>query len=174
VATGDETGQGPSRPRELAIRAARPGDHGWQLERHAHLYADEEGWGDEFLALIARVVADYLDSPDPEREGAWIAELDGQRAGGVYCTRADERTAQLRLLLVEPWARGAGLGRRLVDHCVDFARESGYERIVLWTNSSLTSARRIYDAAGFEQISESTDPVFPDGTLAQKLALDLT
>jgi GNAT superfamily N-acetyltransferase len=143
------------------------------LERHAHLYEDEEGWGEAFLALVARVIAEYLEQHDPQREAAWIAELDGKRVGAVYCVRNSESVAQLRLLFVEASARGHGAGSILVEHCITFARERGYERIVLWTNSSLASARRIYDAAGFVQTMEEPHPVFPEGTMAQELWLDL-
>jgi GNAT superfamily N-acetyltransferase len=155
------------------IRPAELGDHGWVLERHAHLYADEEGWGEGFVALVARVVADFLEDHDPQRERAWIAELDGGRAGAVYCVRQTDEVAQLRLLFVESWARGNDIGARLVDECIGFARGAGYGRIVLWTNSSLESARRIYDAAGFQQVSEEPHPIFPEGTVGQELRLDL-
>jgi GNAT superfamily N-acetyltransferase len=143
------------------------------LERHAHLYEDQEGWGEPFVALVARVIADYLEGHDHEREAAWVGQVDGQRAGAVYCVHNNDDVAQLRLLFVDSAARGRGLGRALVQRCIDFARERGYERIVLWTNSSLESARRIYDAAGFRQTKEEPHPVFPQGTAAQELWLDL-
>jgi GNAT superfamily N-acetyltransferase len=165
-----EAGGGSER---VEIRSAELGDHGWVLERHAHLYADEEGWGDQFVALVARIIAEYLSDRDPERERAWIAELDGERAGAVYCARKSEEVAQLRLLFVESWARGHGLGRQLVEQCLDFARRQGYRRMVLWTNSSLAGARRIYDALGFEQTAEEKHPAFPEGTVGQELWLDL-
>jgi GNAT superfamily N-acetyltransferase len=155
------------------IREAELGDHGWVLERHAHLYADEEGWGEKFLALVAGIIAEYLNGHDSDREEAWIAELDGERAGAVYCVRKSDQVAQLRLLFVEHWARGHGLGSALVQRCVDFAREKGYRRMVLWTNSSLASARRIYDGLGFEQTAEEEHPAFPEGTVGQELWLDL-
>ena len=125
------------------------------------------------MALIARVIADYLEEHDPEREAAWIAELDSERAGAVYCMRRSDEVAQLRLLFVESEARGHGVGSQLVDRCIEFARDRGYERMVLWTNSSLASARRIYDAAGFTQTKEEPHPVFPPGTAGQELWLDL-
>jgi DNA-binding MarR family transcriptional regulator/GNAT superfamily N-acetyltransferase len=163
----------PADHRRVEIREAGPGDHGWVLERHAHLYDDELGWPPEFEALVAGIVAEYLDHPDPIAERAWVAELDGERAGAVYCVRKAEGVAQLRLLFVEHWARGHRIGRKLVDRCIRFARRRGYERMVLWTNSSLESARRIYDAAGFEQTNEEPHPVFPEGTVGQELWLDL-
>jgi DNA-binding MarR family transcriptional regulator/GNAT superfamily N-acetyltransferase len=163
----------PLDERRVEIRPTGPGDHGWVIERHAHLYSPEDGWGEPFVALVAGVIADFLDSRDPEREQAWVAELDGERAGAIYCVRKSADVAQLRLLFVEEWARGLGIGRRLVDRCIRFARRKGYERMTLWTNSSLDSARRIYDAAGFEQTNEEPHPVFPEGTVGQELWLDL-
>jgi DNA-binding MarR family transcriptional regulator/GNAT superfamily N-acetyltransferase len=159
--------------RRVEIREIRPGDHGWVLERHAHLYDDDLGWPPEFEALVTGIVADFLAEHDPDRERGWIGELDGERAGAVYCVRKSDDVAQLRLLFVEDWARGLGLGRKLVDKCIRFARARGYRRMVLWTNSSLDSARRIYDAAGFELTGEEPHPVFPKGTVGQELWLDL-
>jgi DNA-binding MarR family transcriptional regulator/GNAT superfamily N-acetyltransferase len=158
--------------RRVTIREARAGDHGWVLERHAHLY-EGEGWPPQFEALVAGIVAEYVDDPDPSMERAWVAELDGERAGAVYCVRKSDEVAQLRLLFVEDWARGLGIGRKLVDKCLRFARRRGYKRMVLWTNSSLQSARRIYDAAGFTQAREEQHPAFPEGTVGQELWLDL-
>ena len=157
----------------MQIRDAQPGDHGWVLERHAYLFEDQEVWGDRFLSLIARLIADYLEDPNPEREGAWVAELDGQRVGSVYCVRRSEEVAQLRLFFVDREARGRGIGSRLVDHCIDFARVRGYRRMMLSTVSPLESARRIYDAAGFTQTKEEPDPAFPEGTVAHEMWLDL-
>lgn len=143
------------------------------LERHAHLYEDEEGWGEPFAALVARVIAEYLEQHDPDREAAWVAELDGRRVGAVYCVRNSDEVGQLRLLFVDSEARGHGVGRGLVNECIHFVRAQGYERMVLWTNSSLASARRIYDAAGFVQMKQEPHPVFPEGTMGQELWLDL-
>jgi DNA-binding MarR family transcriptional regulator/GNAT superfamily N-acetyltransferase len=164
----------PLDKRLVRIREAEPGDHGWILERHTHVFERGSGWGDPFVALVAGIVADHLREHDPARERCWIAELDGERAGSIYCVHRSDDVAQLRLLFVEDWARGLGIGRKLVDRCIRFARSVGYERMVLWTNSSLDSARRIYDAAGFEQTSEAPDEVFPKGTVGQELWLDLT
>lgn len=143
------------------------------LERHAYLFEDEGGWGRPFIAMIARLIADYLEDPDPDREAAWVAELDGDRVGSVYCVRRSDEVAQLRLLFVDSEARGHGVGRLLVERCIDFARERGYERMMLSTVSPLVSAKRIYDAAGFTQTKEEPDPAFPEGTLAQEMWLDL-
>ena len=136
-------------PPAVVLRAPRPGDLGWVVERHGALYAAEYGWDASFEALVARIVADYANGHDPAREAAWIAEVDGAPAGCVFCMRADDATAQLRLLLVEPRARGLGLGARLVDECLAFARAAGYRELRLWTNDPLVHARRIYERAGF-------------------------
>jgi len=136
-------------PRGYVMRAPRAGDMGWVVQRHGAMYAEEFGWDETFEALVARLVADYVDQRDPDREAAWIAEVDGTPAGCVFCMRKDDRTAQLRMLLVEPWARGLGIGSRLVEEVLRFARRAGYSDITLWTNDVLGSARRIYQRAGF-------------------------
>lgn len=142
-----------SRPARLVLRPPEPGDLGWVVERHGARYAAEYGWDATFEALVARIVAEFAERRDTGREAAWIAELDGERVGCIFCMASGnpdaEHTAQLRLLLVEPSARGAGVGGRLVDECVRFARRSGYRRITLWTNDVLVTARRIYERAGF-------------------------
>ncbi len=135
---------------EVVLRAPVPGDLGWVVARHGARYAAEHGWGAGFEALVARVVADFGERSDAAREAAWIAELDGERVGSIFCTASgDPDTAQLRLLLVEPAARGTGVGTRLVDQCLGFARRAGYRRIMLWTTDLQTQARKIYQRAGF-------------------------
>jgi DNA-binding MarR family transcriptional regulator/GNAT superfamily N-acetyltransferase len=137
------------RPRGYLLRPPEPGDMGWVVQRNGAVYAAEYGWDQTYEALVARIVADYVDSRDPEREAAWIAEVDGARAGCVFCVRENAETARLRLLLVEPWARGLGIGGRLVEEVLRFARGAGYTRITLWTNDVLADARRVYQRAGF-------------------------
>jgi GNAT superfamily N-acetyltransferase len=138
---------GPSE--HVALRPLASGDYGWVVHRHGALYAEEYGWNESFEALVAQIVADYMEHRDPNRENAWIADVDGERAGCVFCTKKKEDVAQLRLLLVEPWARGRGVGSRLVHECLGFAKRAAYQRIMLWTNDVLDDARRIYERAGF-------------------------
>jgi len=144
-------------PRPVLLRAHRPGDIGWVIARHGVLYADEYGWDSSFEALVARIAADFIERFDAKREACWIAERDGANVGSVFLVQArDEAThavidgvAQLRMLLVEPTARGLGLGERLADECQRFARRAGYRKIMLWTNSLLLAARGIYAKQGY-------------------------
>ena len=157
----------------VELRTLRPGDIGWIARRHGEVYAREYGWTIAFEALVARILADYVEQHKPGRENAWLAEVDGQRAGCVLCVRKDDETAQLRVLLVEAWARGHGLGARLVDECIRFARGSGYRKLVLWTNDILVSARRIYLAAGFELVGEERHHSFGKDLVGQYWELRL-
>jgi GNAT superfamily N-acetyltransferase len=160
---------------EAVIRPlGRPGDLGWVVQAHGETYAAEFGWNGEFEALVARIVADYAGSNDPAREAAWIAELDGRRVGCVFCVSADAETAQLRILLVDPAARGHGLGARLTRRCVEFARDAGYRRMRLWTNHPLTAARRIYLAAGFGLVDTDSHHSFGVDLVGQVYELDLS
>jgi DNA-binding MarR family transcriptional regulator/GNAT superfamily N-acetyltransferase len=137
-------------PRAYVLRPPRAGDMGWVVQSQAAGYAQQYGWDETYESLVARIVADYVDHRDPAREAAWIAEVAGKPAGSVFCVRKDDQTAQLRLLYVDPSARGLGIGSRLVEECLSFARSAGYKQIMLWTNSVLAEARRIYERAGFE------------------------
>lgn len=168
------TERGESAAPTIAVRNLRPGDLGWVVGRHGAIYADQFGWNSDFEGLVARIVADYHANHQPGFEDAWIAEVDGARAGCVFCCRRDERTAQLRILLVEPWARGLGIGSRLVDTCLAFARDAGYRSLVLWTNDVLVSARRIYEAAGFRLVDEERHHSFGHDLVGQHWQLDLT
>ncbi|SDX28332.1 DNA-binding transcriptional regulator, MarR family [Amycolatopsis xylanica] len=142
-------GERPANP-ALVLRQPRSGDLGWVIERHGAVYAREYGWNEGFEALVARIAADYVDGKGTARQAGWIAELDGERVGSVFCMPGpDVKTARLRLLLVEPHARGFGLGKRLVDECVAFARASGYSAMTLWTVDLLATARHLYQRAGF-------------------------
>jgi DNA-binding MarR family transcriptional regulator/GNAT superfamily N-acetyltransferase len=138
---------------EIVLREPRPGDLGWVVARHAELYAEEYGWGENFEGVCAKIVADFSANFDPACERCWIAEMDGRNVGCVLLVKDSNKVARLRLLLVDPLARGHGLGTRLTDEAVRFARERGYRGITLWTHSILTAARKIYERAGFRLTS---------------------
>jgi DNA-binding MarR family transcriptional regulator/GNAT superfamily N-acetyltransferase len=162
----------------IILRQHHPGDMGWVIQRHGALYAQEYGWDERFEALVARIAADFIDHLDPASERCWIAERDGQRLGCVFLVRDTEssepnHTARLRLLLVDPAARGLGLGSILVQQCTAFARSAGYRRIVLWTNSVLTSARRIYENEGYRLLSKKPYTAFGKDLVSQDWQLDL-
>ncbi len=154
----------------------RPGDLGWVVMAHGQQYAAEFGWDTTFEALVARIVADYAESAVGDgrgRQAAWIAEAGGRRVGCVFCVAADDDTAQLRILLVDPAARGEGLGGRLVDECVRFARSRGYRRLRLWTNDPLVAARRVYLSRGFRLVEEEPHHSFGVDLVGQVYELPL-
>lgn len=158
---------------DVTLRRPDPGDLGWVIERNGALYAAEHGFDESYEALVAKVVADYLAAHDPSTERAWIAELDGERVGAIFCVRKDDETAKLRLLHVEPSARGAGVGGALVEECVRFARSVGYRSMELWTVSVLAPARRIYQRAGFTLVDSDTGARFGHELTGQTWRLSL-
>lgn len=160
--------------RAFNLRPHRPGDIGWVIQRHGEIYAQEYGWNIEFEALVAEIAAEFCRKFDPAREHCWIAQDNtGQRLGCIFLVAKDLTTAKLRLLLVEPDARGMGLGRTLVAECVGFARQAGYRRIVLWTQSILTAARHLYTEAGFRRTAQESHHSFGHDLVAETWELDL-
>jgi DNA-binding MarR family transcriptional regulator/GNAT superfamily N-acetyltransferase len=169
---GEDGADAPSRARTVVFRPPAPGDLGWALQRHGAIYAAEYNWNSEFEAYVARIIADYM--TDSRRSAGWIAELDGVPAGFVCCVPEDDAVARLRLLLVEDWARGLGIGGRLVDEVLRFARQAGYERIVLSTVSVLASARRIYQRAGFTLVREQPEHSYGHDLITEDWARSLS
>jgi DNA-binding MarR family transcriptional regulator/GNAT superfamily N-acetyltransferase len=153
MGTIEELLGGESLTPSLVLRPPLPGEYGWVIQRHGALYAREFGFDTSFEALVAQIVADYLERHDPARERCWIAALDGEPVGSVFCVDAGEGVAKLRLLIVEPAARGMQVGTQLVEECIRFARAIGYRELTLWTQRQLEAARRIYERCGFELVA---------------------
>ena len=161
----------PSPAAEVILREHRPGDIGWVIERHGALYTREYGWDGSFEALVAEIAAKFLSTQDPARERCWIAERDGERLGCVFLVRESDDVARLRLLLVEPSARGLGIGRRLVTECIAFARAAGYRQVTLWTNDVLVAACKLYQSFGFVLTAEAPHHSFGNDLVGQDWTL---
>ena len=166
-------GDRPASAAAFLLRRHRPGDIGWVISRHAALYAQEYGWDGTFEALVAEIAARFIRRYDPERECCWIAERDGVNVGSAFVVAKTPTTAQLRLLIVEPAARGTGIGRRLVAECIAFARQSRYRRMMLWTNGGLDAARHLYEDAGFRLVAEEPHRSFGKDLVGQTFVLRL-
>jgi DNA-binding MarR family transcriptional regulator/GNAT superfamily N-acetyltransferase len=166
-------GDAPERPSPFLLRSHQPGDMGWIVQRHGTVYAEEYGWDATFEALVAEIAAEFLRNFDPAREHCWIAERDGEIVGSVLLVGHGAETAKIRLLVVDRKARGLGLGGRLVDECVRFARSRGYRKVSLWTNSVLVAARRIYEAAGFGLVASEPHRSFGKDLVGETWELEL-
>lgn len=162
----------PGGNRTAIIRSHRAGDIGWIISEHGRMYAEEYGFNENFEALVARIAADFISDYNPKCEHCWVAEVNGERVGSIFLVRDTDTVAKLRLLMLTPGARGMGLGRQLVEECLSFARRAGYESVELWTNAVLTTARHIYEKAGFRLISEQDHEDFGMPQTGQYWRLD--
>jgi DNA-binding MarR family transcriptional regulator/GNAT superfamily N-acetyltransferase len=171
--TIEELLDGSQRPPALVLRPHRPGDLGWIVHRHGVLYAEEWGYDERFEGMVAGIAADFVRGFDPRRERCWMAERDGEIVGCIALVQRSRTVAQLRLLLVEPAARGLGVGRTLVQECVRFARQVGYRRLTLYTHNTLQAARHLYREAGFQVVHQEPDDTYGRGVVAETWDLDL-
>lgn len=167
------SGAAPTERVEPVFRDPGPGDMGWVVQRHGEIYHELRGWDWTFEALVAEIASKFIRELDPSCERGWIAEVGGERAGCVFLTRHSETMGQLRMLIVEPWARGRGIGSRLVNDCVSHARAVGYERMGLYTSKGLDSARKLYEAEGFELVSEEVERLWGSEHVAQWWEMEL-
>ncbi len=166
-------GAPPGQKAPYLLRSHQPGDMGWVVYRHGVLYAEEYGWDEHFEALVAEIAARFIQNYNPQQERCWIAEKDGEIVGSVFLVKESDALAKLRLLLVEPKARRLGLGTRLVAECIRFARQAGYRKITLWTNSVLHAARHIYQKAGFQLLKAEPFHGFGHDLVSETWELDL-
>ena len=171
---GDRARQTPSAPSPYLLRPHQPGDMGWIVHRHGVLYSEEYRYDEQFEALVAGIVADFIQQFDPSRDRCWIAEKDGEIVGSVFVVKKTKTVAKLRLLYVEPKARGLGIGKRLVSECVRFARQVGYKKLVLWTQKSLHAARHVYQEAGFSLVHEEPHHSWGHDLIAETWEMRLT
>jgi DNA-binding MarR family transcriptional regulator/GNAT superfamily N-acetyltransferase len=163
----------PAPPVGYVLRAPQPGDLGWVVQQHGAVYAQEYRWDERFEGLVAEIVAHFVEHFDTKHERCWIAEVAGEPVGSVFLVKQSDTTAKLRLLLVEPRTRGLGIGARLVEDCIRFARLAGYKKITLWTNRALVAARRIYEKAGFQLIASQSENSFGDDWISETWELEL-
>jgi len=173
MATVENTLVPPSAPPVLLLRQHRPGDMGWVTSANATLYAQEYGWDITYEALVAKITAEFIENFDARRERCWIAEMNGERVGSVFVVRKTDAIAKLRLLIIDPRARGLGLGKRLVEECLRFAKDAGYTSMTLWTQSILTAARAIYHRAGFRLVAEEPHHSFGVDLIGETWERDL-
>ncbi|MBW8011429.1 MAG: GNAT family N-acetyltransferase [Chloroflexi bacterium] len=166
-------GQGFNYAEPFYIRQHEAGDMGWVIHLHGLLYSQEYGWDESFEALVAQICADFITNYDPQKERCWIAEINGEQVGSIFCVNAGDGVAKLRLLLVDPKARSLGLGTRLVEECIRFARRAGYKKLTLWTNDVLVAARHIYEKNGFKLVEEEAHHSFGHDLTGQNWDLKL-
>jgi DNA-binding MarR family transcriptional regulator/GNAT superfamily N-acetyltransferase len=166
-------GARPEQKTPYLLRPPQPGDMGWVVHCHGVIYSEEYRWDEQFEALVAGIVAKFIQKYDPKKERCWIAEKDGENVGSVFLVKRSSRTAKLRLLIVDPKARGLGIGGRLVDECIRFARQAGYRKIILWTNHVLLAARHIYEKAGFRLVQEEPHHSFGHDLIGETWELGL-